>query len=169
MQPSWMGLVNGGRKLDSRTAGNRRASQSYKTHINPNATSDRVLKVTRVTMVVIGLLGVTKRIPEGSGWGCPLSFFHLRYNGPAALGRSGRGLWNQEQRHNRILEAQVPAYRPVKREAGENPARSRRCEGGDGPEGHWIDPGRPRGMLFHVNDPESEDLPGPATPNPYGR
>lgn len=41
---------------------------------------------------------------------------------------------NREQRHNRILEAQVPARMPAKREAGENPARSRRCEGETAPK-----------------------------------
>ena len=41
---------------------------------------------------------------------------------------------NREQRHNRILEAQVPAHTPAKREAGEIPARSRRCKGETAPK-----------------------------------
>ncbi len=42
-----------------------------------------------------------------------------------------------------------------KREAGENPARSRRCDGETFHRIHWTDSGKE----WNVYEPESEDLP----------
>ena len=75
---------------------------------------------------------------------------------------------NREQRHNRILEARVPARMSAKREAGENPARSRRCEGETTPKVTGAIR-EDQGDDFHVDDPESEDLPEPQIATPYGR